>query len=462
MAVARGMQAAVLCAGLIVSCDSKPAAPPVVAPTAPALPDSTDPALVQMVSEAFQAAEAQPASADLRATLGLVYEANQLWSLGAEAFAAAAKIDSTQPEFPLHQALCLQRMDKAAEGEAILRKTLEQFPDYAPVHYHVGALLLDQGDTDGAIAEFAACEELAPWFRDIRIIIAETWVAQEKPAMALSLIDEFLPGRSYDLRAHYVRGLALEGIGRRSEAGHYLTMGEGVERSFLPDKLSDRLPSYVIETELVLSAADALHSRGKDPQALKMLEAAHKRKSDDAGLLNALGVAYRRSGDSVKGAELINRATLLGPDVVEHWINAALVRYDLRRHADALTAAETAVALDAENAHARYLLGRSLRSLNRAGEAIVALKESHRLDEDSNQTRLSLAEAYVSLGQFVEAKPVLEALIERTPDEYFARHYLTMTQLRLGLADLARENMDKLKKSHPGDERLEELEAMFR
>lgn len=421
----------------------------------------TQPALVALVEESLRAAKELPSDATRRATLGLVYEANRKWALGASAFQHAAELDPTAPEYPLHAAICLLSGGSAEAGSALLRDTASKHPDFAPARYRLGAMLVDDGDAEGALAEFKECELLANWFRNIRVVIAEAFIVDGRPGEALALIDEFLPGRTYDLYAHYVRGLALTAMNRDTEAETFLTMGKGSERSYLPDKLSDRLASYILDTADILRRADAFRSAGQDRRAQDMLNSALESQPDDPGLLNSLAMFERRAGNLAEALTMLERSAQFAPEMVDVWINLSLVRYDLGQHQAGLEAAEKACELAPTNSQAEYLRGRSLRSLGKFDEALKAFKGSLRLDDSSNQTRLSLAEAYIQLNQFAPAKSLLSNLVERNPNEYWARHYLSIAQLRLGFSAEAREGLEQLKSLYPEDSRLAQLEALF-
>ena len=424
--------------------------------------DLGEPALVELVRGLAQAAVEMPEDASRRGTLGLALEANQKWALAAESFEKAAALDGSQPEYPTHAAICLLRSERPARGGKLLDGVVEKFPEFAPGHFHRGVMLLDQGDAGGALKEFETCAELASWFRNIRLVIAEALIGLGRAEEALGLIDSFLPGRSYDMRAHHVRGLALQGLGRDIEAQSFLGMGADVERSALPDQLGDRLRSYIIDTQVLLSAAGGLRSAGQNKEAIEMLNLALERKPDDVQIIVSLATFERKGENAPRAIELLAHGATVAPGSVELWIETALVQYGVGNHTAGLAAAAKAVQLAPSSAHAQYLHGRSLRALGRLAPARTSFEEAHRLNPDSEQFGVALGEVLVTMQAFDVAKPLLEALVEKVPQSYWPRHYLCYAQFKLDDLDEARANLGRLRSLYSGDERLDELEASFR
>ncbi len=446
--------------GLLVPACSKSAEVPAV--SLPAEGEIADADLERLILVHAQAAQAAPNDAARRATLGLVYEANQVWTLAARSFESAIALDSQQPSYALHAAIAMLRCGRSSEADALIRETVARFPDFAPARYRLGISLLDEGQAAEALAEFEACRRLAPWFAETRVAEGEALERLGRYAEALQRVEDSMRERPGSQRAHFVRGLALQGLGQTEAAEAELTAGQGAERSYLPDEFGNQLTGYIVDTRILLGAVEDLRSKGWEAEVWRMLETAHERKPNDPLILNALALAERRRKNAVRASELLERAVTLDPDTIEFRINAALAFLDRGLGAEAMAQAERAVQLDPENVRAQVVLGLSFSTLGEKLEAVRVLENARRLDPTSYMVLLSLAEVQVDLKRYDLALPLAQELVRTSPDKYWPRHFLCLSQLRMGLLEEARENLDALRTGFPGDPRLEDLELEFR
>lgn len=445
---------------LLAACDSAAdiAVPPVTAPDPGVIADAS---LQGAIEDVVGRALAAPVDDRLRAELGVLYEANQIWTLAAEAYQNAYLLNSNRADYANHAVATLRRAGRALEADDILLEAASHFSDNASLRDRLGEWKLLEGDAEGALEDFRAVSQLAPWFVAGPVAEAEALIALERFAEALKRAEDTLAERPGSRRAHYVRGLALRGLGRLPEAEAALTLGEGALRSYVPDELSERVRFAIYDSRILLRAVEDLRAKGEEGEITRMLEQGVERSPDVAVLWNALGSSLRRQNQAERAAKCFDRAIELDSSAVEFRTNAALASLTLGRNEDARAMAESGVALDDDNLAARVVLARCYMADGNRAAALPLLERSYAQDSTSYMAAISLGEVCYETGQLERARELLEKLHARSPEKYWPTHFLCLSRLKLGLVEEARMLLEQIRKRFPEDSRIADLEAAF-
>ena len=194
--------------------------------------------------------------------------------------------------------------------------------------------------------------------------------------------------------------------------------------------------------------------RGNWAEAERLMAASIKANPDQADLLSSLGHVLQQLDRNQEAVSCFDRAIKLQPDFEEAWRNRAGVmmkmeRYDdaisalqqviaihalpadfvslgiacekLRRHEEALSSYERAIALDADNVVAHNNMGNILREQNRSEEALLCYSKAAALAPDFFLAYLNMGMALADLNRYDNALMALDKAIEVNPS--FSRAY---------------------------------------
>ncbi|HEX6853501.1 MAG TPA: tetratricopeptide repeat protein [Candidatus Polarisedimenticolaceae bacterium] len=159
-------------------------------------------------------------------------------------------------------------------------------------------------------------------------------------------------------------------------------------------------------------------------EAAERLSVASLGRGQDPYAHYLLGLARWKSGD-LEGAEGA-LATSVGLDAtrVKTHVNLARVRMDLGRHADALEAAESALAIETGFVPALHQKGRALFALGKHDEGIESLRAAHELAPSDGQVANTYGWMLLQSGRPGESVAPLEKAREQLPSVAYVRNNL--------------------------------------
>lgn len=270
-----------------------------------------------------------------------------------------------------------------AEYEAILKKD----PKSARGLHALGALLASQGETDGAAGKFAEALEVAPAHVSSAVELAEIAILTRKDgARGAELLDKAL--------ADDVKGNLSA-----AETGKALAL---------------RAELKVLE--------------GKLAEAVSPFEEALKVDPNNAFAQARLARALLELHLPEKAVPLFQKAVQSVPeslDYTEGYLSALIL---VGKMDEATRVVQAATARFPGNAMLSYLSGRVSDVLDNPKEAEEAYKGAIAADANIPDAYLYLSRLYVRFRRFQEARPQLEAGLEKAPDD---------PALRVGMGELA-------------------------
>jgi len=147
---------------------------------------------------------------------------------------------------------------------------------------------------------------------------------------------------------------------------------------------------------------------------------------DEAWPRYMLGLAMWKSGRLDEAAAEMSRAAEIDGGSIKTLVNLSRIENDRGEFERALEAARAALALDAADATALFLEGRSLRNLGRRDEALESLRRSVEIDPENGYARNVYGLTLLESGRSLEAVEVLALAAELEPEVAYIHNNLGM------------------------------------
>ncbi len=424
-------------------------------PVAPEDLEGLDPEVRRLVQEHLRRTRAEP-SGQNHGTLGLVYEAQNMFREAERCYAAATELDG-DPLWKLHHGIASAGLGDLQGALALFREATEELGDSAAAHYRLADALLQSGALDEAVEHFEAAAQLAPERTEAHAGLGAALFqeqAYEQARTHLVRATELDP--SYRT-AHYQLGLTLRALGRDEEAARELALGIEAQKRALPDPLDGRMRSFRVGYTSRVDGAAALLDQGRTKEGMAILEQLLEQHPNDVHVLNNLAVACMQMGQTERSHELLMRARKLDESSFPTWINLAAWGLKYGKLDEALVWAERAVELAGQVASAHQVHGNVLAKKGRWQEAHDSLVVAVGLDARDPGSHHSLALACAQLGRWEEARASLLTATSLDPRRWTAHLDLAQTNMILGNLEEARRSLaeaQKLAGSNPGVEAL--------
>lgn len=419
--------------------------------------EGLDSALVALIERHAGAVQRSPRDARHHATLGLVYEANEMWSEAQACFETASRLAPDEVLWPYHAAIVQQRAANFHGALTRLREVASTYPDFAPAQHRLGEALVKVGDLVAAGRAFGQAVALAPHAPQALVGLAEVRIRQRDYAGAVPVLENALAMYPNYKMAHYLLGSAYRGLGRMEEATRELSLGVAAKRRYLPDATTSELRNYYTGLSVQFGRARDLVDVGRLPEAAGILERALASRPADARVMNNLANVYVRMGRNEKALDMLLHAEHLDDAYFPTFLNLAHRFLQMKQPADALIYADRAVALAPTLGHAHFQKGSVLLALQRNEEAHEALRTAVRLDTRDPKVLLALGEVCTRLNRLREANEYFERAVHRMPSQTLPHIKLCIIRMRLGLFDEAAEALAPAQRLAPRDPQVQAL-----
>lgn len=168
--------------------------------------------------------------------------------------------------------------------------------------------------------------------------------------------------------------------------------------------------------------AGAQNSAARPPSGLRI--AVEQPRDANAAELFTMAVTAHRAGDLISARSLYERVLLIAPGDVDAMNNLGVLfqaTHDLDRAEQLL---RRAVSLAPRNANVWSNFGNVLRDRGQTNDAIAAYQHALTIDSQHAGARISLAQQYLAISAFPEARRILEALVAENPSTVEAQYTL--------------------------------------
>lgn len=393
-----------------------------------------------------------PRSAEAHGTLGLIYEANEMWTEAEASFDIAARLDSRNASWAHHAAVAAYETGDVEDSIARWREVTLHHPSFAPAHHRLGHALLGVGNLEEAGRRLQRTVELQPRMATALTSLADSRLRHGDAAGAVALLEQ---SKSLDpgyRTTRYLLGLAYRASGRWAEAELELAAGVDARVRYLADEVTSRLSMYVRSTAAELLTAVNLLREGDAAAATKVLEEARRRQPDDANILNYLASAYQ-STQRYEDALRVSLETIAGGNPTElTYANLVGTLLFLNRPVEALKQADEGISKFPDRAAVHLAAARVhlFREDYPAGRS--ALETCLRLDPQQPEVHLTLGRTCRQLFDYGSARIHLEKASQRLPDRIDAHLELAAVcgeRKRYDEASAALSRAERIDPNHP-------------
>ncbi len=336
----------------------------------------------------------QPAErADARGGLGMLFHAQDLLDDAEAAYRAA--LDES-PALHWHYLLGTVLRDQGEIDGAIAeyRRALALAPDgHMLASYRLGVALLLKGDHVAAVEALREAEADAPESAAVLAALGDAAVAAGEWQQARALLERAAALEPGAGRIAYKLGMVFRQLGDMEQAGAWLAKRNAVAAP-LVDPLLLEVAALSLSSKFFTKAGERAWERGDREEAL---------------------AAWRR-------------AVELAPDDVDAGLVLAHALGTLGNSEAALGEVRRVLALDDSSARAWYLLAHLLRVMPDTAPAREAAERSLSLADDET-TRALLAALMMRGGAFGDAAREYETMAEKRPDSAYYHYWLAMARL---------------------------------
>lgn len=241
-----------------------------------------------------------------------------------------------------------------------------------------------------------------------------------------------------------------------------------------------------LSSQELLSAGTESARAGRLEEAIALFRELLGREPENVAAHNNLACCLKRQGDSASALSEFEKAVANNPGKAALHINLARALIDLGQYDRAIETLYTAIRLE-QNSQAQLLLGRSLSLKGDWGAAVTAYQEALKADPSLIEAHLELGDAlravqhfdqalieykaveasssaqvskrdlslrqakcYEGLGQFEQARLLLVALLEKTPEDSDSLNCMGVVLWKLGHAPEAAFVLEQALKRDPG------------
>ena len=415
--VVRGSRSLVLAAVLAAACAEEAAPPPlVIADLA-----GVEPELVALIQERAAAVEGAPGDPSARAMLGLVYEANSLWSPAARCFETAFELQPEEPLWALHAALNRQREGDSAGALAFLLEHEARFRRSAPLQHGLGELLLLSGDPSGAELAFDRAVASAPDRAEGYTGRGEARLERQDHAGARADLERAVAIDPDYRSARYLLGRALQGLGQESAAERELALGAGGVKRPLPDALAGDAARFAVSRIERLEYASASLEQGKPKQALPTINAVLESSPADEQALAFRARALIQLERWQPALEAAERALEHHPENAHVWVDRAIAAMHLGRVEEARAALERANELRPQSFYVHLYFSSYHLATGDARAALASAERARELAPERAEVHIALGRSLLATGEVDRARAALEEALALAPENTVAR-----------------------------------------
>jgi tetratricopeptide (TPR) repeat protein len=425
-------------------------------------PPGLDPAVVRLVAELEASVAAEPDSAAAHADLGLAFEANLLWENALEAYARAANLEPSNPDYRLHVAIAQRETGDFEASLATLEKLVESHPDYAPAIQRLGAAYLESGDGAGARRVFMSLVQLDSELPEGHAGLGDALLRDGETEMAIRQLEIALGLDPAYASAHYLLGQAYRSAGLVEPARRHLAYGQDAQPRFVMDPLSRRAPLYSVNVTSRIDQAMGYLGERRPDKAVALLQTVLADHPENVTVLNNLAIAYMHGGNLPKAQATLERALSVDDRKFSTYLNLSALAQRRNQPEEALRWADEAVVRGPDVARVHTTRAAALLRLRRMDDAIGSFEAALEADFREQEPYLALANLELRRGNAEVSAGYSRRALQVWPDLLPAYLLLSHATLELGNTDEAREAIGAVRALAPDHPQLAEFDQRLR
>ena len=372
---------------------------------------AVDPEVRDAILAARNKAVAQPKNGQASGRLGMVLEANTLYTPAVLAYRRAILLEPKEFAWRYYLALTLQQQFKLEEALDAVSAALSIRPSYAAAILKRGELLLKLGRLQESSATLESLLAQDPKSPVALYALARVKYAQE----ALPAAEDFYRRacQAYPTfgAAYYGLGVTEKRLGHDAESAKNFALAERYNGDSPPveDPLLNQMAELATGLLTRLRQADDMLHQGDYKEASRLFQDVLKR--DPSNLDSMLNVLYlaplvgQPSGEEVES--LYQRARRINPQIPKLYLFYGSALAGQEHYDAAVTAVKKAIELKPDYAEAYVFLGGMMEKHNRPAEAIENYRLALAAQPSYRPAHLQLGRILVTLGRDREAIPEL-------------------------------------------------------
>lgn len=364
----------VLAAGLC-----PPALPAQTLPELPAINMANFfPVVREQVEKAFQAAQANPKSAEASGALGMILDTYEQYDSAAVCYQRARWLDPISFRWVYYLGWVQTALGRFGEAETTLREALRMNPRYLPAKLRLAEALLATGKWEECSGLYTALARDYPELATAHYGLGRVHAAQRDDSAAVASLRkacELFPPYG---AAHYALGLAYRKVGAGEKVREHLKLYEQ-SRTSVPG-VEDPLRSAVEDLNLGplghMRRGVTLEQAGKIPEAIAEEEQALEVDPKQVQVHINLIALYGQTNQFEKAEEHYHAAVNLNPNQAEAHYNYGVLLIREGKSREAARAFQEVVRVNPFYAEAHHNLGFLLEQQGRLAEALQHYQEA--------------------------------------------------------------------------------------
>jgi tetratricopeptide (TPR) repeat protein len=376
-----------------------------------------DPHVARAIEAAREQALAEPNSAPLRGTLGMLFLAHEFTDEARTCFRQARLLAPRQ----FRWAYYLARLEEGSNLEAALggyKEALALDDSYAPLHDRLARILARLDRADEARQHYQRAMQLAPESHFPKLGLARLALARGELEEARRFFEAAVEQAAWSAEAHEGLALVLRSTGELEQAqktSDAAALLPAAARE-MPDRLMSEVYAMELTSNRLARQADALVAQGRLGEAAEALTALAKTRPDQSRLVLSLGQVYLARQEAAAAVATLRDACARFPnDAAAHFLlgTALLARGNA---GEAGRSFSKAVELKPDHAQAWYGLGQAAASLQDADAARDAFSRCVAVDPGLLKGWLALAEWHIKQGDRAAATSAVKAAERLSPN----------------------------------------------
>jgi tetratricopeptide (TPR) repeat protein len=372
---------------------------------------AVDPEVRDAIFKARTQAVAQPKNGQASGRLGMVLQANTLYTPAALAYRRAIRLEPQEFAWRYYLALTLQQQFKLEEALDAVLAALSIRPSYGAAILKRGELLLKLGRLKESSATLESLLAQDPKSSVALYALARVKYAQEALPAAEDLYGRACQAYPTFGAAYYGLGVTEKRLGRHAESAKNFALAERYNGDSPPvdDPLLVQMSELASGLLNRLRQADQMLHQGDLQEASRLFQEVLKRyPSNMDSMLNILYLAPfvgQPSGEQVESLYL--RARRINPQIPKLYLFYASALTGQEHYDAAVAAVKKAIELKPDYAEAYVLLGGMMEKHNRPDQAIEDYRLALAAQPSYRPAHLQLGRILVTQGRDREAIPEL-------------------------------------------------------
>jgi len=438
-----------------------PAAKPPIDPVLPPGSMTLEPDVRDLIAKHVALVRELSSPASAHGSLGLVYEANDLWVPAEASYANAAILDPGAPLWRYHRAVVLREVGRTVESNELLLKAAAELPKDPGVQHRLGVVLLELGDVAGSEAAFRRALGAAPGHPSCLVGLAFVCIARDDWAGARDLCLPIVKDDPGFQQAQYALGLAYRGLGDAKHAAIALNLGAEGKTRYLDDPLSAELKSYRVNIMSQITETQVLEKANRNEEALAIWARMVARNPDQKTLITNYGAALLALGRADEAIVQLNRSLALDENEFATHMDLAEAFSLKKQFEQARVHADRAVALAPQVARTHRTRAGVLAAGHEFEAAYQELRRAVELDPHDSVAFGALAEISTLSGHADEAKGWFQMAVDVDPTNLSAFVNLARLNLNAGATEIAMAQVQELLERAPNDKHVRALAAQL-